>query len=664
MGLLDDMKKQAEKLRDDVAHASGLDNPEVRDNLGKLKSSLAEAGKQLKEVGKAAAGSVNKDPEPSEEAAGETVAFAGTDEQMGSQSSEHVEEIAGEDPAPEPVEALSSAVDRTENESPALGSDGSPVTGSQGSEEELQPEDASGSERPDEKNGDEAPTSERSETPVIKESRSISGKMPLAVFGIGALAIIGILFMLIRSCSSGGAAVPSGPTKAVALQIECAENLIFSKYDIDVYVDGKKLGSVDHGKTRTFDVELTEGDHELVITEQGNEDVDGTQEFSVEGEDTLYFKVWCKSDRVDIEVITKEEIEKKSADEEAEKFRKIADQPGARASKVIKQLEKAKYKKAGYTLICNEGDKELPEDFNADEFDVKNGEVNAETKEISLSLESNVEIEPNFSEEMAKRAVTVAITNCYATDVFGADGEYDPSKFHSYSDLSGYYMSISDKGVWEAVSENSWKVTDIKFRNADQTLYFSATGTVTFDGTNYVVSPVQFAYSNEGTESFWGSGDQTVEDLSASETTPYLTVPGGLIETNRNSAELSQKQEAVTSEKNAEKEYMDWIDSQFGWWDGENAELIRQVKARMGDSDSFKHEETTYVAIRDEETLASVNSILDKSQTPHANMKDLYVTMVFSGKNVYGGRVKNTAIGIIRYDSGEVALADVLEGVL
>ena len=84
----------------------------------------------------------------------------------------------------------------------------------------------------------------------------------------------------------------------------------------------------------------------------------------------------------------------------------------------------------------------------------------------------------------------------------------------------------------------------------------------------------------------------------------------------------------------------------------------------MGDSDSFKHEETTYVAIRDEETLASVNSILDKSQTPHANMKDLYVTMVFSGKNVYGGRVKNTAIGIIRYDSGEVALADVLEGVL
>ena len=59
------------------------------------------------------------------------------------------------------------------------------------------------------------------------------------------------------------------PTHSVEMTIDCEGNLLFSKYDVDVYIDEEEVGTVGHGSESTFDVQLTEGQHELQFHEEG-----------------------------------------------------------------------------------------------------------------------------------------------------------------------------------------------------------------------------------------------------------------------------------------------------------------------------------------------------------------------------------------------------------
>lgn len=96
---------------------------------------------------------------------------------------------------------------------------------------------------------------------------------------------------------------PATSTFLVQIEINCTENLLLSKYDIDVFVDEIKIGTIEHGKSDSFQVELEEGNHSLVVTEEENQDVDGTAEFTVSEDMDLNYEVYCTSDQVEIEVV-------------------------------------------------------------------------------------------------------------------------------------------------------------------------------------------------------------------------------------------------------------------------------------------------------------------------------------------------------------------------
>lgn len=71
-------------------------------------------------------------------------------------------------------------------------------------------------------------------------------------------------------------------------------------------------------------------------------------------------------------------------------------------------------------------------------------------------------------DEMAFRAAVVALTNSLAADVFDDnDGNaHDPSKYHSYSDLSGEgTMDILSDGYWSELGDNKWHVDSIRLKN-------------------------------------------------------------------------------------------------------------------------------------------------------------------------------------------------------
>ena len=70
------------------------------------------------------------------------------------------------------------------------------------------------------------------------------------------------------------------------------------------------------------------------------------------------------------------------------------------------------------------------------------------------------------------------------------------------------------------------------------------------------------------------------------------------------------------------------IDPQFSKWDGSHMNLTIAIKASMNDPDSYEHIKTTYSVEGDH----------------------LVVATIFSGKNTFGGRVKNTVKAKVSLD--------------
>lgn len=128
-------------------------------------------------------------------------------------------------------------------------------------------------------------------------------------------AIIGffIFVAMIRSCffggSSGSSSSPSSSevtttttvrTYEVTLNVECEENLLFSKYDVIVEFDDQEIGEIDHGKTKTLTGSLTEGKHTITFHESGYKSVDGSREIDVSGPISINCKIHCTGSQVEI----------------------------------------------------------------------------------------------------------------------------------------------------------------------------------------------------------------------------------------------------------------------------------------------------------------------------------------------------------------------------
>lgn len=118
--------------------------------------------------------------------------------------------------------------------------------------------------------------------------------------------------------------------------------------------------------------------------------------------------------------------------------------------------------------------------------------------------------------------------------------------------------------------------------------------------------------------------------------------------------EIASMSDSYNSERNL------WIRGQFSGWDGSHSEFKDLVKSRLNDERSFKHIETTYIDVSDEETKDKANAILRSSgHTQRVEVGDLLITMEFSAKNAFNATIKNTAIGIASYKNNTIELVDI-----
>lgn len=94
------------------------------------------------------------------------------------------------------------------------------------------------------------------------------------------------------------------PEYQVAVEVECVENWIFSKYDVDVYVEDSLEGTLSHGTTDTYSVTLTKGTYTIKFVSAENDDVTGTVKIDISKDEDIKFKISCYSDKISVETIS------------------------------------------------------------------------------------------------------------------------------------------------------------------------------------------------------------------------------------------------------------------------------------------------------------------------------------------------------------------------
>ena len=130
-------------------------------------------------------------------------------------------------------------------------------------------------------------------------------------FAMGIIGLI-VIVSLFRSCFFGSSSSSDSTTSSevvatttvrsyhLTLNVECEENLFFSKYDVVFLFDDQESGKIEHGSTKTFGGFVREGKHTIKFHESGHESVDGSREIDVSGPVTINCKIHCTSGQVEI----------------------------------------------------------------------------------------------------------------------------------------------------------------------------------------------------------------------------------------------------------------------------------------------------------------------------------------------------------------------------
>ena len=86
----------------------------------------------------------------------------------------------------------------------------------------------------------------------------------------------------------------------VDIEVDCEENLIFSKYDIDVFIDDSRKGTVEHGASKSFSVDLLKGSHEFLFKSAEDSDTTGKITAEISEDCTLKYELYCTSSGINV----------------------------------------------------------------------------------------------------------------------------------------------------------------------------------------------------------------------------------------------------------------------------------------------------------------------------------------------------------------------------
>lgn len=98
------------------------------------------------------------------------------------------------------------------------------------------------------------------------------------------------------------------PEYDVSIEIECVENLLFSKYDVNVYIDDMFEGTIKHGATEIFELIKTKGSYDIKFVNAEDDSVDAVTQFEVVQDSSIKYKISCSSSQIDVTNLNQQDV--------------------------------------------------------------------------------------------------------------------------------------------------------------------------------------------------------------------------------------------------------------------------------------------------------------------------------------------------------------------
>lgn len=240
------------------------------------------------------------------------------------------------------------------------------------------------------------------------------------------------------------------PEFKINIEVECVENWVFSKYDVDVSIDDMFEGTITHGNTETFETVLKRGNHTISFESADDDTLDGKVEMNVSKDETIKLKISCSSSGVDVEVVSG------TTAEDAEKAKNMAGAPDVWTNLLEKHYEEVKkqFEDAGFTnvtCVAHEIDYDENNVFEGSVVNIAIGEDgDICTFEKGEQWEKDIKIRIDYRVKPAKEETTTPPSNETET----------PSQFQDNDDNSGGKAGVSVPDEEESEGDLVWVPTN------------------------------------------------------------------------------------------------------------------------------------------------------------------------------------------------------------
>lgn len=331
------------------------------------------------------------------------------------------------------------------------------------------------------------------------------------------------------------------PLYKVTIEIECTANLLFSRYNVVVNLDYDELGTIKHGESATYNVELEEGSYTLEICKEDDEDVVGTYDIEVVGDGTYKFKISCYSDQAKISEVGKINPPVDTTVINAKKYTEIVDafeDAGFTKVKIneVKDLEVAdKDKENLVSSITINGSS----DFTKESSYYKEVEVVIEyhtLKDIAMTKGTSDYLNLSYSDVKAELEAlgfsNISVTEVSTTDTSYTDGMVGSVKINSKEFSAGEIFAPSTE-----ITIEYWTVFRCEYEKAfvramsNYSLYYmfdtDNNRVITFsDSDTYVDEGTYSGSFSSGVTIKWDHGQWT-ETFKNADGSSYATMIDG-----------------------------------------------------------------------------------------------------------------------------------------
>lgn len=212
------------------------------------------------------------------------------------------------------------------------------------------------------------------------------------------------------------------PEFDVTIEVECVENWIFSKYDVEMSIDDEFEGTIPHGDKKTFDVVLKRGKHAISFESAEDDTIDGEVEVEITKNETIKLKISCSSSGVNVEIISGTTSTDENTDPETHKI-KMTDKSAAYKDMDKAEVEKI-FKDMGFT-------------------DVSFAEVITEDTNVVSGAVTTVKANSKFFEKGDTFSSDTKIEIVYL-QYQKPNSEYEKAFVRKLSNYSLYYMFDTD----------------------------------------------------------------------------------------------------------------------------------------------------------------------------------------------------------------------------